>query len=240
MQRIAGPRLLVGVGAGDSESRAEMETFGLPFGTEADRLTALRAALRVLRGRGYPVWVGGRARHVGLLAAEGADGWNRWGGSAEVFGRELTEVQGLVERLGQAPGLFTPSWGGLVLLGETDADAEKKAASRTVAPDVIVGGPERVADRLRPYVDAGARWIILGPLDSSDPDNARVIGEAVVPLLGLTVSGAGGGRRCRGRRPCRRRRSCRRPRPRAWPARRSPAPGAPRRCRGRRRRRSRR
>lgn len=183
VQRIAGPRLLVGVGAGDSESRAEMETFGLPFGREAERLATLRAALRVLRGRGYPVWVGGRARHVGLLAAEGADGWNRWGGSPDVYRRELTEVHGLVERLGHAPGRFIPSWGGLVLVGETDADAEKKAASRTVAPDVIVGGPERVADGLRSYLDAGARWIILGPLDSSDPDNAGILGEAVLPLL---------------------------------------------------------
>jgi alkanesulfonate monooxygenase SsuD/methylene tetrahydromethanopterin reductase-like flavin-dependent oxidoreductase (luciferase family) len=183
VQRIAGPRVLAGVGAGDTESRAEMETFGFDFGTEADRVQALRATLRVLHGRGYPVWVGGRARHVGLIAAENADGWNRWGASVEVFTREITEMHGLVERLCAAPGLFTPSWGGLVLVAETEAGAEKKAASRAVAPDVIVGGPERVAERLRPYADAGARWLILGPLDSSDPDNAAILGERVLPLL---------------------------------------------------------
>ncbi len=181
--RIAGPRLLVGLGAGDGESRAEMETFGLPFGSEADRIMSLRAALRVVRDRGYPIWVGGRARHVGVIAAESADGWNRWGGSPEVFGRELAEVRGLVERLARVPGRFTPSWGGLVLLGRTEAAAEAKRARRNPSPGVIVGGPERVAEQLRPYLDAGARWLILGPLDSSDPENASILGEQVLPLL---------------------------------------------------------
>jgi alkanesulfonate monooxygenase SsuD/methylene tetrahydromethanopterin reductase-like flavin-dependent oxidoreductase (luciferase family) len=160
-----------------------METFGFDFGTEADRVQSLRATLRVLRDRGYPIWVGGRARHVGLVAAEGADGWNRWGATPEVFAREVTEVNGLVERLARAPSLFTPSWGGLVLLGATDAEAERKRAAREPGPEVIVGGPERVADQLRPYVDAGARWLVLGPLDSSDPDNAAILGEQVLPLL---------------------------------------------------------
>jgi alkanesulfonate monooxygenase SsuD/methylene tetrahydromethanopterin reductase-like flavin-dependent oxidoreductase (luciferase family) len=183
VQRIAGPRVLAGLGAGDIESRAEMETFGFDFGTEADRVRALRSTLRVLRDRGYPVWVGGRARHVGVVAAEGADGWNRWGASVETFGREITEVLGLVERLARAPSVFVPSWGGLVLLGETEADAEKKRAAREPGPEVIVGGPEQVAGRLLPYAEAGARWLILGPVDSSDPDNAAIIGERVLPLL---------------------------------------------------------
>jgi alkanesulfonate monooxygenase SsuD/methylene tetrahydromethanopterin reductase-like flavin-dependent oxidoreductase (luciferase family) len=181
--RIAGPRLLVGVGAGDEESRAEMETFGLPFGSEADRVMALRATLRVVRGRGYPVWVGGRARHVGLVAAEGADGWNRWGGSPENFARELGEIYGLCQRLGTAPDRFTPSWGGLVVLGRDERDAEAKRERLRPGPNVIVGGPEQVADRLRPYVDAGARWLVLGPVDSSDPDNAAIVGELLLPYL---------------------------------------------------------
>jgi alkanesulfonate monooxygenase SsuD/methylene tetrahydromethanopterin reductase-like flavin-dependent oxidoreductase (luciferase family) len=181
--RIAGPRLLVGLGAGDGESRAEMETFGLPFGTEADRVIALRATLRVLRDRGYPIWIGGRARHIGLVAAEGADGWNRWGGTVSQFAQELAEVRGLAERVAPEPRPFTPSWGGLVLLGRTEAEAEAKRSARRVSPEVIVGGPEQVADQLRPYAEAGAEWLIVGPLDSSDPDNASILGEQVLPLL---------------------------------------------------------
>jgi alkanesulfonate monooxygenase SsuD/methylene tetrahydromethanopterin reductase-like flavin-dependent oxidoreductase (luciferase family) len=160
-----------------------METFGLPFGSEADRVMALRAALRVVRGRGYPIWVGGRARHIGRVAAEGADGWNRWGGSAETFARELGEVYGLCERLGRERDEFTPSWGGLVVLGRDERDAAAKRARLDPGPNVLVGSPEQVADRLRPYLDAGAQWLMLGPVDSSDPDNAAIIGELLLPNL---------------------------------------------------------
>jgi alkanesulfonate monooxygenase SsuD/methylene tetrahydromethanopterin reductase-like flavin-dependent oxidoreductase (luciferase family) len=48
---------------------------------------------------------------------------------------------------------------------------------------VLVGGPERIAEALTAYRDAGADWVILGPIDSSDADNAAVLGERVAPLL---------------------------------------------------------
>ncbi len=181
--RIAGPRLLVGLGAGDEQSRAEMETFGFAFGTEADRVMALRRTTRALRDRGYPIWIGGRARHVGLVAAEGADGWNRWGASVETFAREAAEVRSLVDRLGRDPSRFTPSWGGLVLLGRDEAGAEAKRRRFEPGPNVLVGGPERVAEALTAYVAAGARWLTVGPIDSSDPENASILGECVLPLL---------------------------------------------------------
>jgi alkanesulfonate monooxygenase SsuD/methylene tetrahydromethanopterin reductase-like flavin-dependent oxidoreductase (luciferase family) len=85
---------------------------------------------------------------------------------------------------GRAPDArCVPSWGGLVLLGENDAAAKRKQERLDPAPDVIVGGPERVAERLREYVAAGAEWIIAGPVDSSDLDNAAILGERIAPLL---------------------------------------------------------
>lgn len=183
VRRMAGPRLLVGVGAGDSESREEMETFGLPFGSETDRIMGLRRCLRVIVGRSYPVWVGGGARHVGLVAAESADGWNRWGASLERFTTEAREVTDLVERFARPRGQFTVSWGGLVVLGSTEADAAAKAARLEPGPKVLVGGPERVAEALGAFAAAGADWVMLGPIDSSDPDNATILGEQVRPLL---------------------------------------------------------
>jgi len=181
--RIAGPRLVVGMGAGDEESRPEMETFGLPMGTETDRVKRLRAALRELADRPYPAWVGGRARHVGLVAAEGAKGWNRWGLDPDDFAVEAAEVASLVHKLNPDPASFTTSWAGLVVLAADDAAAEAKAA-RLGAPDsAIVGGPSTVARTLARYRDAGADWVILGPVDSSDPDNAEIVGRELCPRL---------------------------------------------------------
>jgi alkanesulfonate monooxygenase SsuD/methylene tetrahydromethanopterin reductase-like flavin-dependent oxidoreductase (luciferase family) len=177
--RIAGrERLIAALGSGDEQSRDEMERFGLGFGTVADRVQALRDTVETVRDRGYPVWVGGRDPVVRELAAAHADGWNRWGGSAATFREQARDLSLVCAR---EP--FTPSWGGLVVLGADERDAARKAERLHAGRGVIVGGPERVADTLRAYAVAGARWLMLGPIDSSDPDNAPIIGEAVLPLL---------------------------------------------------------
>jgi alkanesulfonate monooxygenase SsuD/methylene tetrahydromethanopterin reductase-like flavin-dependent oxidoreductase (luciferase family) len=181
--RIAGPRLVVGMGAGDEQSRSEMETFGLPMGTETDRVTRLRASLRELRDRPYPTWVGGRARHVGLVAAEGANGWNRWGATADEFGTEAAEVRTLADRLNPTPAHFTMSWGGLVVVDRDDDAAREKADRLGASAGTIVGGFRSVAGALARYRDAGADWAIVGPVDSSDPRNAAIVGAELRPRL---------------------------------------------------------
>jgi alkanesulfonate monooxygenase SsuD/methylene tetrahydromethanopterin reductase-like flavin-dependent oxidoreductase (luciferase family) len=174
VHRIAGDRLLVTIGSGDSESRTEMETFGFSFGTMEERVAALEACIAVVRNRGYPVWAGGSARFLSRACVL-ANGWNRWAAPPQVFARELAELR-------PPPG-FTASWGGLVVLGEDERAASEKAERLSPPPGVLIGGPERIAEALRAYEDAGASWVMLGPIDSSDPDNAAIVGERLRPLL---------------------------------------------------------
>ena len=176
VQRVSGGRLIAAIGAGDSESRIENETFGLEFGTVDDRCAALRDAVTAARGRGYPVWVGGSSARVRAIAA-GSDGWNRWGGTAERFAAGVEHVRSL------ATGDCVISWGGLVVVGENDAAAEAKRARLDPPAGAIVGGPERVAEQLAEYVAAGAQWVIAGPVDSAEPENAAIVGELIAPLL---------------------------------------------------------
>jgi alkanesulfonate monooxygenase SsuD/methylene tetrahydromethanopterin reductase-like flavin-dependent oxidoreductase (luciferase family) len=179
LARILGTeRLLVAIGAGDRESREENETFGLEFGSAADRVAALRDSIDATRDRGYPVWVGGSDPAVREVAAAHADGWNRWGDGLDRF-RE--QAANLVAAAARSP--FTVSWGGLVVLADDDDTATAKAAELGAGDHVIVGGPDRVAAALRAYVDAGAEWLMIGPVDSSDPDNARILGEEILPRL---------------------------------------------------------
>jgi alkanesulfonate monooxygenase SsuD/methylene tetrahydromethanopterin reductase-like flavin-dependent oxidoreductase (luciferase family) len=179
LARITGPdRLLVAIGTGDGESREENESFGLPFGTVAERVAALRDAVDATRDRGYPVWVGGTDPAVREVAAAHADGWNRWGAGVEKFRAQAANLGSASAR---TP--FTVSWGGLVVLAEDDATAATKAERLGAGDGVIVGGPDVVAGALRAYVDAGAEWLMIGPIDSSDPDNARILGEEILPRL---------------------------------------------------------
>lgn len=175
VRRIAGDRLVVGVGAGDAESAVEMEEFGLRFGTLPERVGAVVATCDALRERGLRVWVGGSARHLGSVAVGHADGWNRWGVDVSRFAAER-------DALGTRPPGFTLSWGGLVVLAPTVAAAREKADRLGAGPGVLVGDPPTVAEGLRAYAAAGAAWCILGPLDSSDPANAALASEVATHL----------------------------------------------------------
>ena len=176
VQRVSHGRLIAAIGTGDEESRIENETFGLDFGTLEERLAMLGNSVAAAMGRGYPVWVAGTSAAVRTMAA-GADGWNRWGGTPERFAAGAEHVRSL------SSNSSVLSWAGLVVMGENEAAAQRKRERLDPAPEVIVGGPERVAEQLRAYIAAGAAWVIAGPLDSSDPENSAILGEMVAPLL---------------------------------------------------------
>jgi alkanesulfonate monooxygenase SsuD/methylene tetrahydromethanopterin reductase-like flavin-dependent oxidoreductase (luciferase family) len=182
IQRVSGGRLVAAIGAGDSESRVENESYGLGFGGQAERVAALDATVTTLGGRGYPVWVGGSAAHIGEVAAH-TDGWNRWGADPTRFASEAERVRSLAAAAGRDPDALTLSWGGLVVLDTTDERADEKASRLGAGASVLVGGPQRVADRLRAYADLGAEWVIIGPIDSSDPENASRLGDLVIPAV---------------------------------------------------------
>jgi alkanesulfonate monooxygenase SsuD/methylene tetrahydromethanopterin reductase-like flavin-dependent oxidoreductase (luciferase family) len=175
VHRVSRGRLIAGLGAGDHQIRAENEAFGLGHGSMADRVAALVAAVRVARDRGYPVWVGGNVDRVGDAIVL-ADGWNTWGGTVESFAVNASRVRELAPEV-------TRTWGGLILLGRDDDHAAEKAAARRVGPEVVYGGPVRVAKRLQALDRAGAAWVIVAPVDASDPENVDVLAELVVPRL---------------------------------------------------------
>jgi len=181
LARIAPGRLVAGVGAGDEESDPEDHAFG----TEVpDRLACLTETVARAVGRGYPVWVGGLSPAVRRLAAARADGWNGWGGDVAAFARRVNAVRDEVQAAGRDPGAFACSWGGLAAVGSGEQEAAaKRARLGGDREGLVTGGPERVAEMLAAYAAAGATWVILAPLDSANPDNAALLGEAVRPLL---------------------------------------------------------
>ena len=151
--RIAGPdRVIAAIGAGDEQSREENESFGLAFGTVEERVEALRDAVDAARDHGYPVWVGGRDPVV-----------RSWRPPRPTVGTDGAPASHAFERrpptcaLVAARSPFTISWGGLVVLGADERAAAAKAARLSPRPDVIVGGPERVADALREVRGRGRR-----------------------------------------------------------------------------------
>jgi alkanesulfonate monooxygenase SsuD/methylene tetrahydromethanopterin reductase-like flavin-dependent oxidoreductase (luciferase family) len=136
--------------------------------------------VEALVGRAYPVWVAGVSPGAVRIAAERADGWNRWAGLPTSFAAAAERVRGEVANAKRDPGAFAYTWGGLAVLGGTPAEAEaKRDRLGGNRPGIVSGDPAEVAKQIEAYGAAGADWVILGPIDSSDPANAVLLGEAV-------------------------------------------------------------
>ena len=193
LARIAPGRIVAGIGAGDDESLAEDRAFGVlpgdpePAGTEhtsqpdfgAYRVARFEATAKALQGREYPVWLAGRSPAALRLAAATGDGWNHWGSEAEAYAAAVKRLQTEVARTGRDADAFTYTWGGLAVLGVTPEEARSKADRLNGhRPGVVVGDPAAAAEQIAAYAAAGAGWVILGPIDSVNPDNAGLLGEA--------------------------------------------------------------
>lgn len=168
LDRIAGGRLDVGLGAGWYEP--EYDAVGLAFPPPAERLARLAEAVDIVRelvpggpltfdGRYHraigavnrppalqeprpPVFVGGKGDRLIQLAVEHADGWNTcWLWTSDAYRGRLDVLERSCEKVGRDPATVWRSLGLYALCGEDRADLERRfARMRDVMPSGVVRG----------------------------------------------------------------------------------------------------
>jgi alkanesulfonate monooxygenase SsuD/methylene tetrahydromethanopterin reductase-like flavin-dependent oxidoreductase (luciferase family) len=192
----SGGRFVLGIGAG--WSKPEYDAFGIPFDHRVSRLEETLAVLpRLLRGERVtyqgkyvsltdaslvstteapPLWVGGAGPRVLQLAGRYADGWNvAWSGEdLSGFIWTLQQLRTAMAAVDRPTGEIEIS-AGVFVLPDPGADSQYGRA--------IVGDPERVAERLRAYGEAGADLVIVSlapaPFAELDPSYPRKMAEVL-------------------------------------------------------------
>ncbi|MDE0132437.1 MAG: LLM class flavin-dependent oxidoreductase [bacterium] len=139
---------LIGLGVGDSRSRAESNRLGIAQPPFPERIRLLRKTIAAVRARtpGVEIWVGGWSREVREVAAEQADGWNAWGGEPAAF-----EVA--VEQMKKLNPSVSISWGGLL-----DTACSVDTLRRTLSRRVEAGAQSLVVALTPPRVATFRRW----------------------------------------------------------------------------------
>jgi alkanesulfonate monooxygenase SsuD/methylene tetrahydromethanopterin reductase-like flavin-dependent oxidoreductase (luciferase family) len=204
----SGGRLILGMGTGDPIDEPEHQAFGFPTLGVEDRRAYLREAIEALKalfeGRTYeggvhvpkltgpllpppsqaggpPIWVGALAEPVVRIAAAVADGWNGWGLAPERFAKKVAILR---EACAESGRDVEPTWAGIVLVGEDEADAERLREERLrkgMAEQAWTGSADQLVELLANLRDAGATWAIMVP--AGPGDRRRLIGERVLPAL---------------------------------------------------------
>jgi alkanesulfonate monooxygenase SsuD/methylene tetrahydromethanopterin reductase-like flavin-dependent oxidoreductase (luciferase family) len=204
----SGGRLILGVGTGDPIDRPEHDAYGIPMPSRPERRHHLAEILEALRalfdGTGYgggdlvpavrgpllpppaqrggpPIWVGAQADEVVRMAGRLADGWNGWGLDPEAFG---AKARVLAEAAGQAERMAEPTWAGIVLVGEDEAetrDLVERRRARGMEEAAWAGTPEDLVAFLEALAAAGATWAVL--VVAGPADRRGLIAERVLPAL---------------------------------------------------------
>jgi F420-dependent oxidoreductase-like protein len=203
---ISGGRAVLGLGAAWFEAEHAGFGFDFPpIGERMDRLdealTIVRAMFANERssfiGRHYhtddalnvprPVQVGGLPIMVGgggeqrtlRIAAKHADMTHWFPLGLEVLNRKTQILAGYCEAIGRDPGAVERTMAAPVLVAATEADAramwELLPAERQAS--VAYGAPERAADGLRPYLDAGFTGFTFNNNVYRTPEQIAVVGD---------------------------------------------------------------
>ena len=189
LDRIGDAGMILGLGTGDTISRAEHEMVGIPFASAAERVAILEETVAALRslfdGRvweggahqaavagpllppGSPeIWIGGRSDPVIAAAARSADAWNGWGMDADAFRAAARRLAAF------AGGRSVPStWGGIVLVGRDREElsslvAERRARGLDTA--VWTGTAQELRTFAADLEDVGCSWLIALPVGGDD------------------------------------------------------------------------
>jgi len=142
-----------------------------------------------------PVWVGGGGEKVTLrIAAEHADATN-WQVGLDGFVHKSKVLREHCDRLGRDFDTITRTHAPDCRLFDSDADLDRWLRSDgggdlwgRVAPDVyarsnFVGTPERVAEQVQAYVDAGCREFVLWFRDFPSAESLERFAAEVVPRV---------------------------------------------------------
>lgn len=211
LQTLSGGRFIMGIGAGWKED--EYLSYNYPFPSAKARVEQLEETLVILKtmweepgpvsysGRHYrikdawcepkpeqkiPILVGGGGYTTMKHAAKYADIWNLPDKPLGPYIERLNILRRHLDEIDRDPATLRLSWFGRVSLGRTEAEAEARGKSRIpqwTQDNSFVGSPQRVAELMSEFVEAGIDYFMIDIIDAPDEEIIGMFTEEVVPAL---------------------------------------------------------
>ena len=142
-----------------------------------------------------PVWISGRSDAAMRRAARFGSGWLPYMYTPEKLAQSIETIDGHASEVGREgsvkPGLFMffavheDGERGLQMAAQRLSVQYNQDFSALVGKYALAGSPDDCIARLREYIDAGARTVILNSACPADymVENQRLLAEAVLPAF---------------------------------------------------------
>jgi alkanesulfonate monooxygenase SsuD/methylene tetrahydromethanopterin reductase-like flavin-dependent oxidoreductase (luciferase family) len=160
------------------------------------KLDGVTIAPRGLQTPRVPFWVAGRKEVAMRRAARHAEGWLPYMYTPEMLADSMEKIAGYTEQAGRPAGTVQGGLFVFTCVHEDQSIALKMANerlsqqynqdfSKMVAKYTLSGSPQACVDRLREYIDAGARTIMFsaGCPPEYVEENTRLIAEGILPAF---------------------------------------------------------
>ncbi|MCY3796577.1 MAG: LLM class flavin-dependent oxidoreductase [Chloroflexi bacterium] len=211
LQALSGGRFIMGIGAGWKED--EYLAYDYEYPSPRVRLQQLEETLIILKkmweepgqvsfeGAHYrirdawcepkpeakiPILVGGGGYTTMKHAAKYADMWNLPDKPLGPYIERLNIMRRHLDEIGRDPATLRFSWFGRVSLGRTEAEAEARGKSRIphwTQENSFVGAPQRVAELMSEFVEAGVDYFMIDIIDAPDEEIVGMFTEEVIPAI---------------------------------------------------------
>jgi alkanesulfonate monooxygenase SsuD/methylene tetrahydromethanopterin reductase-like flavin-dependent oxidoreductase (luciferase family) len=203
---LSGGRVIAGVGPGSSQR--DYDAVGIPYGERWSRFDEATASLRELLGErsplspgpcrkgGLPIWIGSWGSKAGIRrVARLGDGWlaSAYNTTPQAFGAARTALSEELSSRGRDPlgfpNALVTMW---TWITEDARDADRvlrsviapllKRDPATLSDQLCVGPPERCAELLSRYAQAGCERVHLWPI-GDEPRQIELAATAVLPAV---------------------------------------------------------
>ena len=207
IQYMSASRFILGIGAGWKED--EYRAYGYEYPSAATRVEELDETLQIIKamwhheratvqGKHYQVidaWceprpdpvptimVGGARPRMLRVIARHADWWNvSWTGIAD-YREQVKECERACAEIGRDPATLRRTWFGGCLCAPTE-QAVTALNINNITPDRgFVGTPARVIEQMRPFIDLGVNYFILGMGSFPDLTALEMLVNQVISAL---------------------------------------------------------